>query len=293
MKSVFPIVPSYDDKDNLDLDSILRYIDYIKGYYHSCQFMTTAGTSQFNLLDDNEVRELNDFIIKETDNPIIGLKPLSINNIKLEIDYYNTKQCNLLLLFPDRYYSDDYIIDYFKECASYSKNPIYIHGMWLRKGFGGGNWDYTGEVLNQLSLIPKIKGIKEETSTIEKSFNYINEIKNEFDIIVAGGSMKRHWFLSCSNKVSFLSGIGSIFPHIEKKYVDEYNLGNLHKCKNIIEEFETPLFNIFMKIGWHISLKYSLQKMGFIKNNRQPSFELSEESKKEIDEILSLIKNKI
>ena len=38
----------------------------------------------------------------------------------------------------------------------------------------------------------------------------------------------------------------------------------------IIETKETPLFDTFMKFGWHLSMRESLKHMGYIKENRAP-----------------------
>ena len=41
-----------------------------------------------------------------------------------------------------------------------------------------------------------------------------------------------------------------------------------------------------MSIGWHASMRFALQKMGFIKDNREPFIEISKEEKNKINYIL-------
>jgi len=296
MRVVFPIVTSYE-KSNIDTDSICKYIRYIESEYGTEYsdpiLMTTAGTSQFNLLSKEEVREININLIKESKTtPIVGIPMLSLKESLMEIKFYNEYDCYPMLLFPDRFYNDQVLIDFFYEIADVSNNPIYVHGMWLRKG-NGGFWDYTSSIINKLASHKNIKGIKEETRSLGDSFNSVN-IDKYFDIIVAGGSMRRHWFLFPSKEnVNFLSGVGSIFPTISKEYSINFNNGNYDKCVDIIRKYETPLFKVFMEIGWHASLKYALYKKGFIKENRLPCYNLTDDEKSKVDNIINEIENNL
>jgi dihydrodipicolinate synthase/N-acetylneuraminate lyase len=197
-----------------------------------------------------------------------------------------------MLLYPDRFYIEENVCEFFESCADHSTNPIYIHGMWMRKG-NGGTWDFTASVINRLSKHPNILGMKEETSSIDLAYKILQEVTDDFDIIVAGGSMRRHWHLSNAKKdISFLSGVGSIFPEYACTYCNEYNSMNLIEAKKVMNNFEKPLFNVFMEIGWHASLRYALSEMGYIKENRLPFIEINNEQKDKINTIISELKLK-
>lgn len=292
MRPIFPIFPSYNN-DEVDLKTTQKYIDYLLDNKVD-SIMSTAGSSQFNLMTNDEIRDFNKMIINSDNKSekIIGLNYGSSSNIKKEIDWLdrNTQNNNykIMILYPERYYKNESLIDFFYDIANYSNNEIWIHGMYIRRG-NGGIYDYDSNLINELSLHKNITGMKEETSDINTAFSTVNKINKNFDVCVAGGSMKRHLFLSTEREVNFLSGIGSLWPEIEI----EYSKSNLSKKRNIIKEYENPLFEVFMRIGWHASIRYSLKKMGYISDNRKPFVELSDDQKKQIDLIIEEIKQKI
>ena len=278
---IYPIFPSFIN-DELDLKTTESYISYLNGF---C-LMTTAGSSQFNLLTNDEINKLNNLVIeKSIVPPIVGLPPTSLKNTKIEISKLNEFKCNPLILFPERYYSDEQVFDFYQECAEFSKNGIYFHASQMRRG-NGGNIEYSSKLINLLSSHKNIIGMKEENSSISEAYNDLQEISNnDFEIIVAGGSMRRSFFLSqASENISHLSGLGSIFPEIENKwYISD------DKYKKKLINLENILFKVFMEIGWHASIRYSLQRKGFIRENRKPFIELSKSDKNRIEDIIKII----
>jgi len=291
MNPIFPIFPSFCD-DKLEFYPTEKYIEHIiKGGGKT--IMSTAGSSQFNLMNNNEIRLLNQFIIN-IDSPIekiIGINYGSSSYVKKEIEWLKDNTTNknykIMLLYPERYYNDKTIIEFFYDIADFSENEIWIHGMYMRKG-NGGIYDYDSVLINELSNHVNITGMKEETSDIGLAFSTVNNINQDFDVCVAGGSMRRHMFLSTNRDVNFLAGVGSLFPKIEVNY----SISDLSKRKNIIKEYENPLFEVFMKIGWHASIRYGLKQLGYINNNRKPFVELSENETKMIDSVMKKIKEK-
>lgn len=280
-RPVYPIAPSFFNDGKIDIDSTVRYISYLG---QDSTIMTTAGTSQFNLLTSEEIRELNDAVIENSVQiPIIGIPALSLAESLKELEYYNTKKCYPMFLYPDRFYSESNVCEFFETLAD-NANKIYIHGMWMRKGTGG-SWDYTSSVINRLAQHENIKGMKEETSDIGLAYKILTKTTRDFDIIVAGGSMRRHHFLSVANpSISFLTGVGSVYPQIAKDYFD--------KPKPIIDNFENPLFDVFMEIGWHPALRHALKVKGFIKEDRKPFIQISQDEKLRIESIMTKLESK-
>ena len=290
---VYPLCPSFNggEDNNLEIESTKKYIKFLEesGVKH---IMTTAGTSQFNLLSVEEIRKLNSTLKEFKYNKIIGIPQLSLVHIKEEIKYYNSffkdiENVYLLILFPERYYNDDQIVNYFNEVSELSNFPILAHGNTLRKGYGG-TYIYENELLGKLSEIPNFIGIKEESPTIDFSIKEMDSLNLE--IIVAGGSMRRFWCLHPFGATSYLSGVGSFFPNLEEIFYNMMWMGKLEEAKSIMKSIEYPLFKIFMSVGWHASMRYTLQTMGFIKNNRSPFVEISDNDKEKINNILTNIK---
>lgn len=278
---VVGIPASYDKNQNLETDSTKKYLNYLEKGGAEC-VMTTAGTSHFNFLSIEEIHRLNEVVINNfSGKKIIGIPPLStresINFIKRS-NTYATKNTNFMALYPDRFYNNDVIVDYMSQIRDNTENNIYIHGKTLRKA-SGGSWDYGHELLNNLYENSVLQGIKEEHSNLQSSYDFVCGLNSGLDVIVAGGSMRRFEFLESAGANSFLSGVGNFFPEIEKGYL----LGD----KEIPLEMEKKLFNVFMSIGWHKSLRIGLDIMGLTcYYNRSP---WPAASKDEINKISSVL----
>lgn len=284
---VYPIPPSFTNEE-LEIESTKKYIDYLyaNGVKH---IMSTAGTTQFNLLNIDEIRIFNKTISEFKGNKIIGLPALSLLNLKNEIYHLNNEKLDdayIMILFPERYYNDETIFEFVKEVCAISKYPLLLHGMPFKYG-NGGVYNYSYSLLNKLSEIQNFIGIKEESQTIDFAKNNINSLNLE--IIVAGGSMGRYWSLEPYGATSLLTGVGSFYPSIEEKFFKAYKEQNFDLAKSIINKHEIPLFKIFMKIGWHASMRHALNYLGFIKQNRAPFYALTNNEKLEIENILNQI----
>lgn len=294
---VYAIPPSYNNSDSLAIENTISYLNYLEKGGANC-IMTTAGTSQFNLLTINEVRMFNLNCAKYFNGSVIlGLHPATTNKILEEIDWLSSnlsteesKRAVILLLFPERYYSDDQLLDYFGNIADNSPFPIMIHANSLKKG-PGGTFEYTGKICTELAKHSNIVGMKEESSSWDIGYKLCQEVRDadeEFGIIVAGGSQKRYLALETAGANSFLTGIGNIFPEIAENFYANTHINN-KSAKELVRKYEEPFFKVFMKIGWHAAMREGLKQKGFLSYNRDPFVEISQASKDEIKRILKSI----
>jgi dihydrodipicolinate synthase/N-acetylneuraminate lyase len=284
---VYPISPSFDENEKIEFKSTSKYIDYLSNNGVKI-IMTTAGTSQFNLLTNKEIRELNLTVSRFKGQKILGLPQLSTLHLLKEIEYLNNNldgdDISLLILFPERYYSDDQIVQFFEDVCIVSNFPILVHGNLLKKGMGG-TYEYSKPLLSRLSEIDGFIGIKEEASNIMHS---TENISKNLEVIVAGGSMKRFWSLEPHGATTYLVGVGSFNPKWEEQFYNEYYT-DMVTSKNIITQIENPLFKTFMKCGWHLSMRTALKHMGFIKSDRRPFNQPTEKQKQNIINALNKI----
>lgn len=282
--NVIPIPPSYTEHETLCIPDTKKYLEYLESY--QCPVvMTTAGTSQFNLLTEDEIAQLNQCVCSYKYKSILGIPPVSQKAaIRFVKDHPLPENCYYMALYPDRFYSDETIINYFKEIRQYLDRPMYVHGMFTRSGYGG-VWDYTSDVLNKLFEDGIIFGIKEEHSALTASYNVLSLCHPNLDIIVAGGSMRRHQFLRSAGANAFLAGIGNLFPEIEKNYFNpDFTDASI--------SLETKLFRVFNKHGWHRSLRIGLSILGLGCNyDRMPYPERKKEIVTEIKNILQEIQD--
>jgi len=292
---VYPIAPSFLENEDFDIKTTEKYINYLQGNGANV-IMTTAGTSQYNLLTRKEINLLNDIAVSNFNKQkIIGMPAVSTRELLVEIENVNKKKYTntaIMLLYPERFYYNSEIIEWAFSAADLSKYPVFLHGMFIRKGTGG-TYNYTSELYNELIKHPNIWGTKEETNNLSTAFDVVDGIKNtDFSIIVAGGTLRRFMFLNPAGANSFLSGVGSIFPQIEEVFYKAHKNNDIVLCKKIIQEYETPLFNAFKNIGWHPALREALKIKGLCKFDRKPFVQIKKEEKKQIKNIITKLETK-
>lgn len=290
-RPVYPIPPSFNNEE-MEFKRTSRYIRHLEES-GATRVMTTAGSSQFNLLTLDEIFTLNKTVLRQfSKETILGLPAIDLRRLRLEISKLNELKginTKILILFPERYYNDQQIIDFFSEVCRISDYPVYLHGNILKRG-NGGSYEYSNTLLRSLFNIPNFAGMKEEYSSIDLAMKNIADLPVEFDIIVAGGSMRRFWSLYPHGASSFLTGLGSFAPEFSEQFYNSFVEGDYSMCTNIIQNLEKPLFDTFMEIGWHASMRTALQKQGFLLENRKPFVELDNESNIKIIEALNKIK---
>ena len=283
-RTVIAIPPSYDEEENLETNSTKKYLKHLQSEGASC-VMSTAGTSHFNVLDIGEIHSFNKTLVDEFDgDKIIGIPALSQKRAKdfiQEAENYLDTNSRLMGLYPERFYDENTLIEYFSSLREETKLPIYIHAKTIRNG-NGGNWNYNSSVINFLFQKNIICGIKEEHPNLNSSYDFVSGIEKGMDIIVAGGSMRRYEFLRSAGATSFLSGVGNIYPRIEQSYLDG-------KIDYALDK-EKKMFKVFMKYGWHKSLRIALKNLDWTcYYNRQPWANVSLAEEKEIIEVIKEI----
>ena len=279
-KFVVAIPPSYDSQQKLEVESTFEYMKYL--YDNGVNtVMTTAGTSQFNFLTFKEIFMFNSAVSDGFQGrSILGIPGVSTQEAYEYIQYaqnYAGPNNDLMVLYPDRFYDNKTVVDYVSRLSDVWGKAVYLHTPKMRKGTGG-DWNYTAEVVNELYDKGKLIGIKEEHSDLSASYNFVSVLNEDIDVIVAGGSMRRFNYLQSAGANAFLSGIGNLFPTIENKFLKSYPGWN-----NVSLNLETRFFDVFMKYGWHPSLRAALNILGLTCfYNRDPWPELSKDAKSEI-----------
>ncbi|MGV7930850.1 MAG: dihydrodipicolinate synthase family protein [Spirochaetota bacterium] len=293
---VYPIIPSYNKDESLDIQSIEKYIEFLKNF-NAKTIMTTAGTTQFNLLSNQEIFEINDACANSfPDEKILGLPSLSLRHLKDEIESLNKQnysKTSIMILYPERYYYDEEIIAFYHEVADISIYPVMVHGMFMRNGRGGA-YNYSANLYNEIIEHKNIIGSKEETSDISLGYEVLSKISDpNFELIVAGGSQRRYWHLGAVGASTFLTGVGSVFPVVDEAFYKAYQTKNFDLCFYILNEYENPFFDVFMRIGWHPALRFAMNCYGFCKFNRKPYVLLKQYESEAIVNILKKVEKKL
>jgi len=207
--------------------------------------MTTAGTSQFNLMSSDELLAFNACVATTFAGRVILGAP-ALAEIHLAPFLASTLEhhpgAELLLTYPERLYETTDLIDFFIRVARSCPMRINIHGLPLRSAQGGMK-DFTSQIIDAITgVVDNVTGMKEECSTYEAGFTLCSSVsrKKAFEFIVAGGSMRRYLLLHAAGAQSFFAGVGSLFPEIELAFSRHIQAGNLREATALISEFETP-----------------------------------------------------
>lgn len=295
-RPVYPVTPAYLADGTPDWDLTTTYIQYLD-QEGATTCMTTAGTSQFNLLTPEEIFTLNQLCQTHfSGRMILGLAPSATMTTLKEIDRLNAaewERTSLLLLFPDRYYHQQDVLDFFFAAANRSNYPVLFHGNPIKKGTGG-QLAYDAELVDALAAHPNIVGMKEESPQYTGGYELCKNLTAEsFSAIVAGGSMRRYWMMQGVGATTFLTGLGSLWPQLAEQFADAAEREDLNLCRYIINTYENPFFDVFMKIGWHPSFREALRLKGLCGYDRAPFPQLLEEEKRAVKTIVEQIETQI
>ena len=267
LNPVVAIPPDFSKDQDLSITSTIDYLEYLHHDHHITP-MTTAGTSLFSILSNEEIIKFNVAVAENSSESIIGIPKLSLRNLNEFVSRVRSQtsgSLKFLIQYPDRFYDNETLIRYFLECKNCVSDSFYIHVDKIRSATGG-FYEYSDEVLNTLSEHGALFGLKEEYGSLDHAFTVLKNLNAKLDIIVAGGSMRRFAFLHQAGANRFLSGIGNIKPEFEAKYLSKFP----DSSKEYLH-IENKLFTVFFKYGWHRSLRQSLKVIGqTCLHNRMP-----------------------
>lgn len=259
---VIPIPTPFKEDESIDLDALENYIAFLKTKGIKA-VMTTVGTSRYNLLNKEEIKQVNKVVAQTAGEEMISIvaNP-NYGSLKetLEIakDAEKNKADIFLAYFPDRHYGDDVVYDFFQTLSQEVSIDIIIHEMPLRNGLGGGQKHYGIELLQRLFSLKNIIGLKEESLDQGYSETILKTFLPDTLIIGAGGGMSRYirdYWLGAS---TYLGGIGNFLPEIELTFIESMKEKNFQKVYEIVYNIEKPYFEAVVPMGWHTSLKEAL-----------------------------------
>jgi dihydrodipicolinate synthase/N-acetylneuraminate lyase len=285
---VIPIPTPFNQKFEVDYAALSNYVEFLmkSGVQN---VMTTVGTSRFNLLTDDEVKKVNETVVKAAGgkiisivaNPTTGGMSQAIGFAKhakeIGADFF-------LTYFPERFYGDDNTFIFFQTINDSVDIPILIHEMPLRNGYGPGTVQYSFNLLDRLLDLRNICGFKEEALDANYSNQIVSRYSDNAVIIGAGGGMSRYLFRDHDlGARAYLGGIGNFKPQIELDFYNAMINDNRTIAEKIVKEIELPYFNRVVPLGWHPTLKVALSLMNLMPGyERLPMKQLSSMEKEEV-----------
>ncbi len=283
---VFSIVTPFTDSLDIDFDSLEKYID--NAYQNGAkQFYVMGYNSRFHELSWDEIKKLNRFVTKfvkglDNQNKIIVADPLHCPtevSLQFALDAQKSGADLISLIFREKFYNNQQVIEHFKFIQDRSDIDILIHEMPFISGKGGHTVNWPIELLDNLADFNNIVAIKEDAKNDDYSHEVINKIKDRLSIVISGGG-KSQWVKfadeGCQN---WLNGVGVFEPRLAVNFWKAWINNDKNFCNNLINEVEVPfLKNLCSKYGWHLSIKAALEIVGYFKRTeRLPMLPLSEE----------------
>jgi len=177
--------------------------------------MSMSAPSRFNLLSEDEIKAVNTTIAKAARGrcivilagPLVGS---TVTNVALQKHAESVGADAFIAYFPERYYGEAPIVEFFRALSDAVSIGMMIHEMPMRSGYGG-NQQYSLDLLDRLTDLPGVVGMKEECMDGGYAYLLHRRLSGKCGIIGAGS--KRLFMRDFhAGAKAYLVGIGNSFP---------------------------------------------------------------------------------
>lgn len=286
---VFPIPPAFTDileagdglgyGNELDLANIAKYVHYLE-LKQAKVVMTTEDVSSYNLLSFSEILQFNRIVVENfSGTVIVGVPAYDTRKAKRFVEEFekiaeeHIDKVYYMWLYPEKYYSDKSIIEYFFELTNHSKRPCLFHGKPLKHAIRGQKADFEAKLINKLASHPNIVGMKEDSSHMAKANDVLRDVDTEdFAVIVRGDAMSKFESQYKKGVCSYSTGMGSMFPEYALNFYDFMKQG-LPTREFLSRESDAK--GILWEVGWHLGIRTAIQEMGIYEPFTRAPFPLA------------------
>ena len=299
---IFSVITPFKKDERIDYNSLKRYLKFL--YSRGARvFYLMFYNSRFGLLNNKEIIELNIFVanyIKKNfkNTIVIGAEPYHCSTsgtIKYAKIFKKNKIDVVSLIFGEKYYSDNQIIKHFNKISKNTNISLLLHQQLLENGISNSPplLPYSINSLKKISRMKNFIAMKEDAKIDNFTKKILINTRKNINMITSGGGKEQWLKFAKYGCHAWLSGISNLDPKIAIKFHQYYKSKNLKQCKKIIKYLEKPFFKIKNKIGWHLTIKASLEQLGLMKKyERMPMTPVDNNEMKKIKKmILELKKN--
>lgn len=270
---VFPIpTPFSEDGAKVDHSALEAYTEFLVRSGAST-VMTTVGTSRFNLMSEDEILAVNETVARVVNGRIImiaagNLSGSTVSNIQWAQHAESVGADAYIAFFPERWYGDEAVFNFFKQLTNSVSIGIMIHEMPMRSGYGG-QLQFSLDLLERLVSLPGLVGMKEECMDGGYAYRLHRRLQGKCAIIGAG-AMRNFMRDFHAGARSNLVGVGSFFPKVEIAFQKALREGKIDHALNIVRDYEDPYFDLAVELGWHVQLKEALHLFGLMPPHERP-----------------------
>jgi dihydrodipicolinate synthase/N-acetylneuraminate lyase len=293
---VFPIPIPFRESGDVDYDGLRRYVEFLLGH-GAVTLMVTVGTSRFDVLTIEEMKKVNE-VVAETANgkAIVIVTTPTKGPTSQAIDFAKHAEAigadGILAVYPDRYYSDNDVAQFFEDIAASCSIGVLIHLMAIPAGKSGlgPQVQYSPELVERIAALGNFVGIKEESHDQALSYKYSRSLAGKIVIIGGAGGMRDYLTKYNWGQQAYLVGLGNFVPELEVKFYNAVIQGDLDTARKIIFEYEEPFFTVAVEAGWHLALKEALAFFDLMKPwEREPISRITSHDR---DKIIDNLKSK-
>lgn len=273
----YTIFTPFLDDESIDYENLEKYLSilYRQG---ARKFYAMAYNSRYSQLNDNEIKDLNEFCIKtvkrlDANNIVIVGDPIhgSTNNTIEFSKHAKHAGADLIsLIVREKYFDDDQILDHYSQVGAASNIPILVHEMPFLSGYDGKQMHWPESLISSLPKIPHIVALKEDAKDYELT-KIALKLEPEIRVIIAGTKTSLMQYKEFGVR-AYLNGISIIDARIGEQFWQAFEQDDDKTIKFILDELESPFFDKCAgKYGWHRTNKALLQAAGYMhRRDRMP-----------------------
>ncbi|MBG0791121.1 MAG: dihydrodipicolinate synthase family protein [Desulfovibrionaceae bacterium] len=290
---VFPIPTPFTETGAVDYASLASYVDWLVRQ-GARTIMVTVGTSRFSLLSRDEMRKVNETVTEAVGGRaytiVTGPHTGSLDDaVEFARHAASIKADAILGVYPERFYSEHAVYDFFKDFSEAADIGVMIHLAPMKAGTvtTPNPCQYPLELVRRIAALPNMVGMKEESNAPQLIYAYNRALKDRFCVIGGAGCMRTYLTASTWEQPAYLVGIGNFTPRTELDFYTAVQAGDMDKARRIVDEKEKPFFDEAIRMGWHLALKEAMAACGLMPAwERKPLARLGETDQTKIQKII-------
>ncbi len=280
------LVTPFDDKDNIDYESLKKLIKHVsKGKVSYLVIHGTTGEAATTSLEEKKIIVKKVIEANERKLPIIlGIGGNNTKEVIKQFNNFNLDEIEAILSICPYYNkpSQEGIYQHYYKLSEESPKPIIIYNVPSRTGV-----NINADTTLRLSQLPNIIGIKESSGDLSQCMKIIKYKTKDFKLI-SGNDMDTIPIMSIGG-CGVISVLANALPlHMSKvvKYCNENNYEKARKYAFDLLEIDYLMY----EEGNPIGIKQLLELMWLSKAYvRKPLYQASFSLKNKINEALSSI----
>ena len=279
---VFPILTLFNEDGSIDEAGMINYVDFLIGQ-GAKNLMCTVGTSRYDVMTADEMLQANEIVVKAAaKRAVVIVTTPSTGPTSQAITFARHAEGigadAILAVYPDRYYGDDSVVEFFEMVSSSCNIGVLIHEMPIRAGRSteAPAAQYSPVLLKRIFSLTNIVGLKEESGDADLIRHINSEYSRKAAVIGGRGGMGGFLQAAPFGQTTYLVGIGNFLPQLELDFYQKVVTGRQSEAEAIVFNSEKPFFALAVKLGWHVSLRAAMYLLGLCQPyERKPMNHLS------------------